>query len=239
MTIPILLPDNAQILVTAGQTVSFDTPFLSALGTETVKLPLAQALGFPPDKIFTFLRKFVGDSIKKDDLIAEKKTMMSSKQYLSEFDGTILEVDHHDGSIILGIQSSSITEKMCWFSGTIDSIEGNILALKVKKSSHYSLQEQCPNMGGRVLFYTPEVAPNLTQDEIDDAVVFAEKIPGFDHSKLEALGANGFVVNITTDDPSEVPVAILKDPKDLVEIKALGYSSCIIGADHTTIYLYD
>lgn len=239
MKIPIIIPEDSKLLLKKGQKVDFGTPFVQRQVESVVKLPIAGALGFPPDKIFMFLHKFVGDKVTKEEVLAERKTMMSTKQYVSEYTGTITEINHSDGSISVNTQTDKSTEDYCYFKGEVEEIDGNVVIVSVGKGKQYPLHEKTPYFGGRVLIHQADIATHITEEEVENRVVVAEKIPSYDQMKMEALGAVGLVLLQQPDDSASVPVAILKDIADYEEIKKNKFTCCNIGPDHTTIYFYD
>lgn len=239
MKIPIAVPQGVEVLVKPGQKVTFETPFIKKISTEEVKISLANSLGISPDKIFLYLHKFVGDAIQKDELLAEKKSFMSTKQYLSEYTGTIKEINHYDGSLTVESQLSETLEERCFFQGEVESVEPGGIMLKVAHAKQFMLQEAAPFFGGPILLYTPENASQITEDAANGHVVLAEAITSYDHMKLEALGASGFITIKPLEEPASVPTALLKDPADLHEVSKGTFSCCMIAPDHTTIYIYD
>lgn len=239
MKIPVIIPAETELLVQKGQEVNFGTPFVRRNAVEIIKIPLASALGFSPDKIFIFLHKFVGDKVQRGELLAEKKAMMSSRQYLSEYDGTIKEINHYDGTVTLETPKEDTFEQNCFFKGTIEEIEGNVLLLKISHGKQYPLMEAAPFFGGEVVLYDSALGSQITEDEVNDHVIVADKLTSYDQTKLEALGAQGFVLLQNNDDPASVPTAMLKTVPEFEEIKKQGFSACMIGPDHTTIYFYD
>lgn len=239
MKIQVLIPQGVDILVKPGQKVTFDTPFIKKVSTEEVKISLASSLGISPDKIFLYLHKFVGDAIQKDELLAEKKSFMSTKQYLSEYTGTIKEINHYDGSLTVESQLSETLEERCFFQGEIDAMDAQSLVLKVNHAKQYLLQEACPFFGGPMFVYTPENASQVVEDDVNGAIIVADSITSYDHMKLEALGAAGFITVKPLEEQAAVPTAHLKELNDLEEIAKNKFTCCMIAPDHTTIYIYD
>lgn len=239
MKIPVLIPTGVELLVKPGQKVTFETPFIKKTSTEEVKISLANSLGISPDKIFLYLHKFVGDAIQKDELLAEKKSFMSTKQYLSEYTGKIKEINHYDGSLTVESELSETREERCFFQGEIEAIEGNTLSLKVTHAKQYMLQDATPFFGGPVLMYSSSLAPQITEDEVNRHIIVAEEITSYDHMKLEALGAKGFIIIKPLEEKASVPIGLIKEAKDIEEIGKNKFSCCMIAPDHTTIYFYD
>jgi len=56
--IPLSISDHC--LLKEGQTVDFDTPFLQKRIEEEVNISISKNLNVPPQKIFHYLKKFVG-----------------------------------------------------------------------------------------------------------------------------------------------------------------------------------
>lgn len=239
MKIPVFIPPDVEVLVKPGQKVNFETPFIKKVSTEEVKISLASSLGISPDKIFLYLHKFVGDAVQKDELLAEKKSFMSTKQYLSEYTGTIKEINHYDGSLTVISQLSETFEERCYFQGEIEGMEGNTLVLKVAHAKQYLLQEATPFFGGPIFVYTPENASHVIEDDVNDKIIIADTIASYDHMKLEALGAQGFITVKPLEEKSAVPTGHLKEIKDFEEIAKGKFTCCMIAPDHTTIYIYD
>ncbi|MFW5704128.1 MAG: hypothetical protein ACOCXQ_04775 [Patescibacteria group bacterium] len=239
MKIVVPIPEEADVLIKKGDTVDFDTPFITNITVEEVKISLASNLGFEPDKIFMYLHKFVGDEIKKDELLAEKKAFLSTKQYVSEFHGTVKEINHYDGSITLEKKREGSVATNCYFQGKVEEIEKDKLILKVKHASEFLLRDEAPAFGGPTLYYDLVTSDDLTEEKIAGKVIIAEKLATFDIVKFEALGATGFVTLQPPEEETITPIAVVKQIKDFENMKKQVFSCCIIGPEHTTIYLYD
>ncbi|MCX7996479.1 MAG: hypothetical protein N2691_01820 [Patescibacteria group bacterium] len=239
MKIPILVPSDAELLLSRDQKVDFGTPFLRRSATRDVRIPLAASLGFPPDRIFVHLHKFVGDVVQKNEVLAERKTMMSTKQYLSEHNGVIKEINHYDGSVTITVRTGECVEETCYFRGTVEEIEGGFLFVRVSRGKAYQLAVPCQYFGGKILYFEGTPVHKITEETVNETVICAPKFQSYDHTKLEALGARGFIVVEAPDEQSQTPVAVLRSKHDCEEIRKHSFSSCNIGPDHTTIYLYD
>lgn len=237
MKIPIAIPDETDILIQEGDSVDFDTPFIKSGKYEEIKISLASNLGFDPDKIFMYLHKFVGDAVKKDELLAEKKEFLASKQYYSEFEGSIKEINHYDGSVTIESKLEENAEINCYFQGKVSAIEKKTLLLEVKHGKDYQLRDKATSFGGKVLYYRN--TNQITEEMVTNSIVLADTLAPFDMVKLEALGANGFVVLQEPDEEPTMPFAVFKQIQDFEHAYKQQFSSCIIGADSTTIYFYD
>ncbi len=77
MNLSFSLPQNSTCLLKVGQKVDFETPFFAGRKSEDVTILIAEKMGIPPAKIFTYLKKFVGDTVKKGDILAAKKGLLT------------------------------------------------------------------------------------------------------------------------------------------------------------------
>lgn len=237
--IPIPIPKDAKLKIKEGDSVTFDTPLLENTQSELVKISIASSLGFDPEKIFAHLRRFVGDEVKKDSLLAERKSFLSTKQYLSEYEGILKEINHYDGSITMEISGEETEQVSCNFQGKISEITETEIVLSVKHATELQLRDESEAFAGPIV-YLDELATNaITDEQIDGHVVCATQIPIFEIAKLEALGARGFLTLHPIEEEMSLPTATAKQIKPFEEAVQKRYTACIIGPTRTTIFLYD
>lgn len=238
MVISITLPLDDEILVKAGEDVDFSTSLLKEQLKDLVTIPLAKILHIPATKIFHHLKKFVGDEVKKDDLIAERPSLLSKKAYYCEIDGVIKEVNHEEGYIVIETKRADETRMKSYFKGQVVSIDKQTLELKVGKSKDFSMKSATENFGGEVAFF-PTIKEDLIEDKVQHKVVFAPEITVYQQVKLEALGAKGFVTVHSLAQHTSLPVAKIKDAEEWEKISGHSFPYCTINKESTTIYLYE
>lgn len=238
MKVLVHLPEHTNLLIAANQEVDFSTPLLHKGTLETKQIPISQILGFPPDKIFLNLKKFVGEKVQHGDLIAEHKAFLTTKQYMSEFDGVIKEINYQNGSILLEMASDKTDTLNCFFKGEVVSINENELELKVKTSKEFEIEKTDMAAGGKVS-YEDETQKVLNEEKIDDKMICASEIKPFDQVKYETLGADGFILLRQLEKPSVVPAIKIKNEKNFKAIQELKLPYCIVNANSTTITFYE
>ncbi len=236
MKVPIKLPQEAELLIQAGQTVDFSTPLLRKKATSSIRIPLSEILKFQPDKIFMSLKKVVGDVIKKGDLIAENKGMFATKQYFSSVDGVIREIDHITGTMGVELQSDTDSVVTCFFQGEIDTVGDGYIELKVDKAHKLDTQEQREYFGAPV-FYIIDVEKPLTEDQIIERIIVGEQINPLDHAKIETLGAKGFITHNTLPIKGLKQI-IVSNKEDLDHVMKEQYPFFVTGVDNRSIYFY-
>lgn len=237
MKLIVKIPSHKDLLVTIGQTVDFSTPLLKKKAPKTNTVPIASVLGFPPEKIFLQLKKFVGDNIAKGDLIAEYKSFMSTKQYISEDDGVIREVSHESGSVIIETVSEDEDMIYCFFQGTVISIDDDRLELKVKEAKEYEIVQSKKYTGGPVSYQ--DGTHILPEDEVHNTFVCSNDIKPFDMTKLETLGACGFITLNELKRETSLPKLRLNEEHDYKDILKHKFPYCLVGEENKTLYFYE
>lgn len=238
MKVIVQLPEHTSSLIAANQEVDFSTPLIKKGTLDAKVIPVSQILGFAPDKIFLNLKKFVGEKVNKGDLIAEHKSFMTTKQYVSEFGGVIKEVNYQTGSIVIEVESDKTATFNCFFKGEVVSIDETTLELKVKHAKEFEILRSDMALGGKVSYEDSSLRV-LNEEKIDDKIICSEEIKPFDQVKYETLGADGFIVLKNLSKSSGVPVINIKHEKDFKEIQELKLPYCIVNRDSTTITFYE
>lgn len=237
MIIDIHLPTEGEILISSGQKIDFDTPVIKKKTKTDLKIPLASTLKIPAKKIFNSLKKFVGEPLKKGDLLAEAKSMFGHKKYFSETDGVLKEINHHDGYIVIEADSDDENTIISFFKGEISGIDDRIIHLKVSDSKQFPLHEASDNFGGEV-FYHQNTNELITGDTVNKKVAVVKQLLGYDQVKLETLGVTGFIHVNPLLETTQNPKAQIKNPDQWDDIIKLNYPYCIIDKENTTMCFY-
>ena len=92
------------VLVTSGETVRANQAVARAeLPGKVYPLNLANQLSVAPDEIHDYLIKKVGDSVQKDEILAENKPLMKwfKTEILSPITGVVESISHVTGQVLL------------------------------------------------------------------------------------------------------------------------------------------
>lgn len=238
MTISFSLSLKDKPLIKSGQDIDFTSPLVKKGSQEEKVIPLSQALKINPSKIFLYLKKFVGDDIKQGELIAEKKSLLDKKQYLSEYDGVIKEIDHEKGDLVVTTNKETSQIVYSYFKGKIHEVKKGEVTLDVKESKKFSAKEVTADFGGPVLFIKEEELVAISPDDVRGKVVFSEGLKSYNQSKLEVMGVVGFVSNHSITDPTPPPFAKIKEAVDWEQLNKVKLPYCLIDKKTSTIYFY-
>ncbi len=245
MILTITVPSNAELLIKAGDTVDFSTPLINNHVKKEIKVPLARTLHINPKKIFTVLHKFVGEKIKKGDMIASSKAFLTTNKYMSEHDGTLKEVNHNEGTITLEIDSDQTTMLKSYFKGEIAEIdqktdpEKATIHFKVNHAKHFDMKEVQDFFGGPVFYSTPNSLQTITEEEVNGHVVLIKTLLSYEQTKLETLGASGFISLHSLPEKAHVPHGKIKDIPAWEELHTLKLPYCTVDKANNRIYVYE
>ena len=234
ITIPISTSDHC--LLKEDQEVDFETPFLQRKVEEEVNISIAKNLNVSPEKIFHYLKKFVGESIKKDETIAVNKGMFTTKKIVSKYSGLIKEINHSNGSITILSKTEIENTVNSFFKGKIAKIKKNELSVEVSKGEQFPAKNISQNFGGKT-FYADKNLDFYTEN-VFNGIVVCENITSYYKSKAEALGCKGFLSLSKLSQDLETPYAQLKNINDYKKIIKIKFAYCTVVSSSSTIYFY-
>ncbi|GIW64555.1 MAG: hypothetical protein KatS3mg092_0488 [Patescibacteria group bacterium] len=239
MIIQYPLPEEAELIVKKGDKIDFSTCLFENNQIEKIEINIAAKLSVNPKKIFHYLKKLVGEEIKKDDILAIKEGFFSSKKFLSPVDGIITEINHDQGSIIIKTNSDKKEKYLSIFKGTVDNIEKNFLKIKLNKGQSFSVKNKSDEFGGEIFIYNNQLFYNLKTEDVEEKIIISESLSSFEQIKLEALGVKSFVTLKSLPENTDLKSVLLKNIDDLKKITKEKFSYCSYIKNSDMIYFYD
>lgn len=236
MVIYIDIPEGTKCLLKAGQNVSFDTPFLQTREIKEVSVPLSQKLGVSPEKIFTFMKKFVGDSLKKGDVIAEKNSLFTVKKVRSEHEGILKEINHLDGHIVINDTEGEKTIMKSYFKGEAEKIDDKRITLRVSSAKDFKAKTPSSDFGGQYIILTGQ--PDIQGIDVDNKILIFDSISDYAATKAEALGARGFI-SLKSVGSVTIPTTLFTSIEDYKKVEKLEMTYCTVSSTYSTMYFYN
>lgn len=236
MNIIIPLSNFDHCVLKENQEVDFETPFLQKKTEEEVNISIAKNLGVSPEKIFHYLKKFVGEVIEKDETIAINKGVFTTKKVISKYSGLIKEINHSDGSITILSRTETENTINSFFKGKVEKIKKNEISIEVGKGEEYPGKNIEQNFGGKT-FYANENL-DFNSENIFNSIVVCENITPYYKAKAEALGCKGFLSLSKLADDSDILNAQLKNINDYKKIIKTKFTYCTMLSNSSTIYFY-
>jgi len=239
MNIFLSVPENGKIIVSSGQNIDFETKIFEIKKTVIVKVDIKKNLGISPQNVFSYLKKFIGEKIKKGDILALKKGLFSTKKIKSEWDGVIKEIDHNLGILTIETNEEIDQEKKPFFSpvcGEIERIEKDGVIIKIKKKEEINLKEESKEIFGAKIFIL-ENENEVNSENVENRLIIAEQINSIFQTKLEALGAKGFLTIKKLSEETNLPAFQFKNLQDINKIKKNWY--CFVDKNSSKIIFYE
>lgn len=236
MELNIQFLENEKCLLKEGQKADFETPFLEKNTVNKIKIPVSKKLEVNPANIFRYLKKLVGENIKKGDLLAEKKGFFGNKRIVADSDGIVKEIDHINGQIVVDVFTENKKTANSYFIGKVKKISNQTITVDVGKGETFELKNSSNSFGGQVFYFHDQT--NISSANIDGKIVIAESINSFSQTKLEALGASGIVTLLKLEEESEIAQAQIKNINDMKKILKLKLPNCCINKKEEKIYFY-
>lgn len=237
MNISVSIPDEVKCLINPSQTVDFSTPFLENKVISQLAIPVAIKLNIPSDKIFNYLKKFAGDTVEKGEILAEKKGLISNSTVISGSKGTLKEINHNTGEIIISTLTSKSGHITAFFKGEAVEIDKNQLILKVKDSHEFSLKQTNSEFGGET-FYLKDPSKPIFAPQMLNKIMVCEIITPYLLTKTEALGIKGFITLRSISPDSNLAKAQIKNIEDFKKVFHLNLPYCLINKQYSKIYFY-
>lgn len=229
---------KGDLLIKSGQKVDFSTPLMRKGASETITVNIASHLGIAPADIFLSVKKVVGDEVKGGEVLAEKKTILSVKKFISPREGTVREINHEEGTMVIEVTEQKSETSRCFFTGTIEKITPDQICLKVGTAAEFALAKTDATFGGMIAFLEAADVTSVTQEKIIDHVIFIPTITPYEQAKIETLGAAGFVTTSSLATDEMPPKAVLSSKQDAAKIKSARLTYCIIDKKNDTLFLY-
>lgn len=226
-TINLSIPKNSQLLIEMGKNLDFQSPFYQIKKTLREKIPLAKLLNIDADKIYRYIKKAVGQKVRKNEIVAQRKGFFLEKKIFSPIDGEIVEINHENGEMIIAYQSKDNKIKNCFFKGVVKEIKNNIVTVQIKNGLKILLNEVNLQAGGEIFFYKSDsLFFQISEEDIKDKIVITEKLTSHVNLKCETLGCSGFLFVEKEKRPS-IPFGRFNSTNDFKRIIDNNFKYCL------------
>jgi len=101
VSLPITVPHGFEIQVAVGDAVKVGSILAKQTAPTGSIIPLSVALHSKPRLIAKYLKVKPGDTITTGDVLAEKKSLLSTQKVLSEINGTVIGFERDNGQLII------------------------------------------------------------------------------------------------------------------------------------------
>ena len=201
---------------------------------------ISQILKISPQKITKALRKHLGDSISKGDIVAVKKGALGlgTKKIISDFSGTIIKINEGTGDVLIHTSSGdkNLITIISPVDGTVDFCNNEKIVIKTDREAMLAKRAEGGEARGELFV--------IDGDDIDFAkidfgvskkIVLGKKFEKGSIFKAFGLGALGIIgVEIRESDLDDLSEKGIKSP--VIQIEEEDYSK-LVKQKNKQIYL--
>ncbi|OGK23811.1 hypothetical protein A2954_02980 [Candidatus Roizmanbacteria bacterium RIFCSPLOWO2_01_FULL_37_12] len=237
MYLTVTIPEDTKCLLKLGQIVDFNSPFLENKIISDISIPVANKLHIPSDKIFNYLKKFVGDAIDSGEVFAEKKSVINNYKVVSDSKGIIKEINHQTGEVTISTSISRSGYIKSYFKGEVVELEKKYLKVKTAEIREFNLKQATSDFGGETIYLKDSTKP-IFATQSSNKIMVTESVTSYLQAKAEALGIKGFVTLKNPPQVSNLANALIKIIDDFKMILHLNLPYCLINKQFSKIYFY-
>ncbi|MFS8159728.1 MAG: hypothetical protein ACMG6E_05855 [Candidatus Roizmanbacteria bacterium] len=231
MLITLSFPETATLLVKEGDQLAYGKAFYTLAEVEHHVINISSDLSIKPADIFGYLTVLIGTVVKKGTVLAKKKGLVGSKKVTSPVDGTVLNIEHQTGTLIIEAQSGQTQPISSFCQGIVKQIspENHTVSVEIQAQKEFNGKLISGQAGGTVYPQQEEI--------IADSLVIIKDLDSTTIAKCEALGANGFVCLTYADKPS-IPFFQIIDENSFTSLSTCTYKYGIFSQYDKKLVLY-
>jgi hypothetical protein len=222
--LPVLLPEgfapkvSVNDKLTAGEIIAEKKD----KGIEEV-IHVFQILRIDPKKILRSLKKNLGDSVSKGDVLAIKKgrLRLGTKKIISEFSGTIVKIDEEKGDVLIhtGVGDRNLITIISPVDGIVDFCNNDKIVIKTDRQALLAKRAMGEEARGELfVIEDEEIDFSKITAEVSQKIVLGKNFVKGAIFKVFALGALGVVsVQIGESDFEDLEEKRIKSPVVQIE----------------------
>lgn len=195
VTVTYAIAKDARVLVSVGDEINPQTPVfqLSTKG-KTEVIPVASILRIKEGLITRYLKKREGVKITAGEVLAEKKSLLSTSVIKSPVSGILKEIDLKKGTLTLVANVEKSHKITLPVQGRISKITSGHLEIEIEGKSFKGELGKGEETIGELLFLAGgKIGVLDIKDDVEGYVVACKTLLPETATKLEVLGAVGLI----------------------------------------------
>lgn len=186
---------GAHVLVSAGDEINPQTPLFQSSSEEKKEvIPVASILQIKEELIYKYLKKREGVKIQTGEILAEKKSLLSSSIIKAPVAGILKEIDLKRGTLTLAVTEGRTHKVTLPIRGKITKVTSGYLEIEIDGKSFKGEKGKGREVVGKLAFIDGGKVGTLDiKDNVEGCVVISKKFLPEAIVKLEVLEAVGFI----------------------------------------------
>lgn len=183
---------------------------VTATGAEIDEFNLAKLLGVSPKDITALLVIKENTPVKKGDVIASKKGLMSKQAVRSPVEGEFIIVNKDTG--IVGIRKQkSRDDIVSWFSGHVTELSDEAIIFELAGVTLDGVQGKGHPVSGMLLYSAGDVDLLTMPIDLDQKILALKDASADIIAKADALGVNAIIAETISQPPFSLPFIVVAD----------------------------
>ncbi len=195
VTVTLAIAKDAHVLVSVGDEIDPQTPVFKLLTQEKIEIiPIAGILHVRQELIAKYLKKREGVKITAGEVLAEKKSLLSTSVIKSPVSGILKEIDLKKGTLTL-IEHVEKSHKITLpIRGKISKISSSHLEVDIEGKGFRGEKGEGEERMGQLLYLNGSKIGVLDiKDDVERCVIACKTLLPETVVKLEVLGAAGLI----------------------------------------------
>lgn len=199
----ISIPSGAKVLVNTGQVLNKGDVLAEVVSNKEVEVMVAKGLGVAPKAIGKFLTVALGQSVKKEDVVAKTKGILGIREVKSTVAGTVHTISETNGSLWIKTKAEESEKVMNPVAGLVVELSDSKIVVEVigrawegERAEGGITQGNLDSIGE----WGTSRLDQLTSGSEGRIVVVADKVNSAWLAKASALGLAGVVCAGIPDD---------------------------------------
>lgn len=158
---------------------------------DTKSIHISKLLSIPPEKVLSYMKKNIGDSVGVGDILAQKKSVFSSLTVKCPISGMIKHVDLKKGSIDVSIGGVTVKKTiLAPVSGKIAKIEEGKIDIEMKGQVYKAHSAGGEEIVAMMIHYTHDMVDMFDiRTGVEQCAILCKGMTEDALYKLDAMGA--------------------------------------------------
>lgn len=201
-TITVHIPQDSEIVVGVGDKVENDTAIIivKKSSQETI-LNLSKLLGVKPQKISQYIKRQMGEKLAKDEIIAEKKSFLSSTFVKSPAEGMIGEINLSVGSLTYILHSQEKKKIYPPFAGIVKHIREGAVDIECEANEFDAIECSGKRVSGWLRHIVGEdVGVLAVEGNVEGSILLIHNTTRAALAKMDAMDVKGIISSNALED---------------------------------------
>lgn len=215
-TVRIPINSDTKLKISIGSVIHANTDFGESSGAQQLEeLCLSEILHIKPKTVSRYLKISIGGEVSQGEILAEKKTFLSSYVLKSPYNGILKELDLKKGTLLISSVPSGKKALTIPVDGKVVGKTSSHMVVEVNGTVYEGVKGQGKEADGKLLYFPHPVLGTLDRiDDAADAVIACGEVSRDAVVKLEVIGVKGLIVG---KNPGQIELPFIQVAEEILK----------------------